>query len=89
MAEVPDGPPRQFIWRRLVRRVVRAEGPERIEPEWWRAIGRTAASHLERPRDYYAIEDAAGGRYWLFRAGLYGGEEDAAPPQWFVHGVLG
>jgi protein ImuB len=94
MAEVPDGPPRQFTWRRLVRRVARAEGPERIEPEWWRAIGRAGASHLERPRDYYAIEDAAGGRYWLFRAGLYGREEEgpssqASAPQWFVHGVFG
>lgn len=101
MAEVPEGPPRHFTWRRLVRRIARAEGPERIEPEWWRAIGHSSsgpapphAVHLRRPRDYYAIEDTAGGRYWVFRAGLYGREEDAPSsevggPVWFVHGVFG
>jgi len=36
LAEVPDGPPQRFIWRRLPRRVVRADGPERISPAWWR-----------------------------------------------------
>ena len=101
IAEVPEGPPLRFTWRRLVRRIVRAEGPERIEPEWWRAIGRPrvragppAAIHLARPRDYYAIEDAGGGRYWVFRAGLYGREEEtglgeAGSTIWFVHGVFG
>ena len=38
LAEVPDGPPLRFIWRRIVRRVVRADGPERISPEWWRHL---------------------------------------------------
>ncbi|MEL6566936.1 MAG: DNA polymerase Y family protein [Pseudomonadota bacterium] len=36
LAEVPDGPPQRFIWRRVTRRVVRADGPERVSPEWWR-----------------------------------------------------
>jgi protein ImuB len=35
LAEVPDGPPLRFVWRRLTRKVVRADGPERISPEWW------------------------------------------------------
>ena len=35
MAEVPEGPPRNFRWRRTHHRIVRAEGPERIGPEWW------------------------------------------------------
>ncbi len=35
-AEVPDGPPRQFRWRRTVHEVARFEGPERIAGEWWR-----------------------------------------------------
>lgn len=35
MAEVPEGPPLQFQWRRAHYRVARAEGPERIGPEWW------------------------------------------------------
>jgi protein ImuB len=39
IAEVPDGPPARFTWRRVTRRVVRSEGPERIAPEWWRLIG--------------------------------------------------
>ncbi len=38
LAEVPDGPPLRFVWRRLARRVVRADGPERIAPEWWREM---------------------------------------------------
>jgi protein ImuB len=36
VAEIPEGPPARFSWRRLSRRVVKAEGPERIAPEWWR-----------------------------------------------------
>ncbi len=35
LASVPDGPPVRFVWRRVTRRVVRADGPERIAPEWW------------------------------------------------------
>ncbi len=35
IAEVPDGPPSLFIWRRARHRVTRATGPERIEPAWW------------------------------------------------------
>jgi protein ImuB len=80
-AEVPDGPPRQFVWRRVNRRVVRATGPERIGPEWWR---------LDEPgaeRDYYAVEDTEGRRYWLFRAGLYR-ESTQVMPRWFMHGLF-
>lgn len=36
MAEVPDGPPLNFRWRRAHYRIARTEGPERISPEWWR-----------------------------------------------------
>ena len=35
-AEVPDGPPRRFRWRRTIHEVARFEGPERIAGEWWR-----------------------------------------------------
>lgn len=83
LAAVPEGPPLRFAWRRLTHRIVRAQGPERIEPEWWRAIGRPPPRHgtpqmihLARPRDYYAIEDDKGGRYWVFRAGFYGRDEE-------------
>ena len=40
-ALVPHGAPVQFRWRRLVRRVARIEGPERLAPEWWRGPART------------------------------------------------
>lgn len=80
IAEVPDGPPLRFTWRRVTRRVARASGPERIAPEWWRAGGEGVAV-----RDYYAVEDEEGRRFWLYRAGPYGGTE---PPRWFVHGVF-
>ena len=82
MAEVPDGPPLLFTWRRVRRRIVRAAGPERIEPEWWTGDG----GHTVR--DYYRVEDAGGRRYWLYRAGLYGGCSDGGP-QWYMHGLYG
>ena len=37
LAGMPDSPPAQFSWRRVTRKVARAEGPERLSPEWWRA----------------------------------------------------
>ncbi|MFM5894360.1 MAG: Y-family DNA polymerase, partial [Novosphingobium sp.] len=43
----PDGLPRRFRWRGALHEVTRAEGPERIAPEWWRERG------LARLRDYY------------------------------------
>lgn len=36
VAEMPDGPPRRFRWRRVLYEVDRAEGPERIAVPWWR-----------------------------------------------------
>ena len=85
MAEVPDGPPLLFTWRRVRRRVMRAAGPERIEPEWWAG----ASGEDEAVRDYYRIEDADGRRYWLYRAGLYGEAGTGGPPRWYVHGLYG
>ncbi len=79
VAEVPEGPPRIFHWRRIAHRVLRAEGPERIAPEWWR--GRE-----KRTRDYYRVEDADGRRFWLYRDGLY--HRDNEGPRWFLHGVF-
>ncbi|MDE0389923.1 MAG: DNA polymerase Y family protein, partial [Rhodospirillales bacterium] len=87
MAEVPDGPPLLFTWRRVRRRVMRAAGPERIEPEWWAGAG--GGGQDEAVRDYYRIEDADGRRYWLYRAGLYGDAGTGGPPRWYVHGLYG
>ena len=88
IAELPDGAPARFTWRRLSRRVIRADGPERLSPEWWRPADRLRG----RTRDYYRVEDESGGRYWLFREGLYGreygGGEGERAPSWWMHGVL-
>jgi protein ImuB len=119
LAEVPEGPPAHFTWRRVSHRVIKAEGPERIAPEWWRGLpspgkgegarhspkGKSVAGggHVaksaphpapspsrgreQRPRDYYRIEDENGGRFWVFREGLYQ-ESEHEPPCWFLHGVF-
>ena len=80
---IPDDPPVMFRWRGQVHKVIRAEGPERLEPEWWRE----PASSPERGlRDYYRVEDGEGRRYWLYRDGLYRPER---PPPWFLHGLFG
>ncbi|MDA8870114.1 DNA polymerase Y family protein [Rhizobiaceae bacterium] len=65
-AELPDSPPVQFVWRRVVRKIIRSQGPERIMPEWWHDSlkSRPSASF----RDYYDVEDTRGLRYWIFRA---------------------
>ena len=89
VAEVPEGPPRQFLWRRAGHRIVKAEGPERIAPAWWQSIGAPPDTSVPRLRDYYRIEDDRGGRYWVFREGFYGGDSDDRPPGWFVHGLFG
>lgn len=82
LAEVPDGPPVRFEWRRRLHHITRAEGPERIAPEWWRLEGRTS----QQTRDYYRVEDRRGHRFWLYRDGLYERENDK--PCWFVQGVF-
>jgi protein ImuB len=79
-AEVPEGPPASFRWRRASHRVASAEGPERIAPEWWRVNKGSAA------RDYYRVEDEDGRRYWLFRDGAYDGS--GVMPGWFMHGLF-
>jgi protein ImuB len=80
-AEVPDGAPVRFRWHARAYHVVRAEGPERIAPEWWRRWRTPGLT-----RDYYRIEDETGHRFWLFRAGLYG--EEAQHPRWYMHGLF-
>jgi protein ImuB len=79
-AEVPEGAPASFRWRRVFHRVAASEGPERIAPEWWRADG------SEGTRDYFRVEDEEGRRFWLYRQGLYG--ELPQGPRWFMHGIF-
>ena len=80
VAEVPDGPPLRFRWRRVLHEVAAIEGPERIAAPWWRRANAPT-------RDYFRAEDALGRRFWLYREGLYGRETTQA--KWFVHGVFG
>jgi protein ImuB len=77
-AEVPDGPPHRFRWRRTVHDVARAEGPERIAGEWWRRDDIPT-------RDYFRVEDRKGRRFWIFRHGLYSERES---PRWYLHGLF-
>ena len=84
IAEIPEGPPAHFTWRRVIHRVARAEGPERIAPEWWH---RTHTGH-ERTRDYYRVEDVEGRCFWLFREGLYGDADPQKLPTWHIHGLF-
>jgi protein ImuB len=84
VALVPDDPPILFRWRGRAHRVRRAEGPERLGQEWWRLPFETCDP--ASARDYYRVEDEAGGRFWLFRAGLYNAE---ARPSWWLHGLFG
>jgi protein ImuB len=80
MAEVPDGPPLRFRWRRVLHDVAAIEGPERIAAPWWR--GAPAPT-----RDYFRAEDTEGRRFWLYREGLIGRETLYA--KWFMHGLFG
>ncbi|AZO82028.1 MULTISPECIES: DNA polymerase Y family protein [unclassified Bosea (in: a-proteobacteria)] len=83
LALLPDHPPAWFSWRGIRRRVRRADGPERVFGEWWKRDAEMAAV-----RDYFQVEDDAGERYWLYRAG--DGEDTATGShRWFLHGVFG
>ena len=76
-APIPDYPPMNFRYKNQLHKIKKADGPERIESEWWISEG--------RHRDYYAVEDEEGGRYWIFRAGHYSRDRS---PNWFIHGFF-
>ena len=75
-APIPDYPPMLFRHKDKLHKIVKADGPERIEQEWWIQRG--------QHRDYYSVEDEEGRRYWIFRLGHY---EDETY-QWFIHGFF-
>ncbi len=79
-----DGPLLQFRWRRVLHRIARIEGPERIAPEWWRENPDKAHPPHNSTRDYYRIEDTHGRRFWLYRENL-----DTGPDGWYLHGLFG
>lgn len=83
MALLPDQPPTAFTWRGQRRRVVRADGPERVHGEWWRRSG-----ELWAVRDYFQLECESGERFWVFRRG----DGEWAPSgdlSWWMHGLFG
>jgi protein ImuB len=75
-APIPDYPPMLFRYKGKIHKIVRADGPERIEQEWWLQQG--------QHRDYYRVEDEEGYRYWVFRLGHY----HEKIYQWFIHGFF-
>lgn len=75
-APIPDYPPMLFRYNGKVHQIAKADGPERIEQEWWLQQG--------QHRDYYRVEDEEGLRYWIFRLGHYHDKTY----QWFIHGFF-
>ena len=80
MAEVPEGPPRVFFWRKARYQIRSAEGPERISTEWWSQPAEGADD-----RDYFRVEDTNGRRFWLYRKGSYKTDDR---PRWFMQGFF-
>ncbi|MEO6668070.1 MAG: DNA polymerase Y family protein [Ferruginibacter sp.] len=76
-APIPDYPPMMFRYKGKLHKILKADGPERIEQEWWLQQG--------EHRDYYSVEDEEGFRYWIFRSGHYDAEKTY---QWFIHGFF-
>ncbi|MCG2612972.1 DNA polymerase Y family protein [Terrimonas sp. NA20] len=76
-APIPDYPPMLFRYKGVLHKIKRADGPERIEQEWWLQQG--------QHRDYYYVEDEEGRRYWIFRLGHYDADKTY---QWFIHGFF-
>ncbi len=86
IAPVPDDPPVFFTWRGKAHKIAHATGPERIARDWWRHPADSTRPETEKIRDYYAVEDTEGVRFWLFRSGVHDGE---APARWYLHGFFG
>jgi protein ImuB len=77
MAITPDHPPRFFKYQGQQHNIVKADGPERIEREWWMDEG--------EHRDYYRLEDDQGRRFWLYRSGHHHSDKGW---HWFLHGFF-
>lgn len=76
-APIPDYPPMMFRYKGKLHKIIRADGPERIEQEWWLQDG--------QHRDYYAVQDDDGCKYWVFRLGHYTAEKNHT---WYLHGFF-
>lgn len=104
-AEVPDGPPARFRWRRSLHDVARYEGPERISGEWWRRrpvpveMPKPGGEEGETVTRYELGEDGSGTRDYYrvedrrgrrFWIFRHGFYEAGKPmPCWYLHGLFG
>lgn len=73
---LPDYPPMLFFYKGQRHQIRRADGPERVEQEWWLQQGEF--------RDYYCVEDDEGKRYWIFRSG----HMNEGKSRWYIHGFF-
>lgn len=103
-AEVPDGPPARFRWRRVLHDVARFEGPERIAAEWWKRrpipfeIPDPMGEDGETVTRYALGDDPSRTRdYYRVEDRLgrrfwifrHGFYEQAKPmPDWYLHGLF-
>lgn len=80
MAVLPDHPPRAFTWRGQRYGVACADGPERVQGEWW-----VSPREKGKVRDYFVLEVENGERFWVFRTGdgVHGNTGSLA---WYMHG---
>lgn len=80
LAGLPDHPPRAFTWRGQRYRVACADGPERVQGEWW-----VSEREKGKVRDYFVLEVENGERFWVFRTGD-GQHENTGSLIWYMHG---
>lgn len=103
LAEVPDGPPPNMVWRRVTYRFVKSSGPERIGAEWWLSRSKLKmkgeetkeGAHSDTPERHYREGEAARD---YFLAEDDGGRRfwifrqglfgAAEAPEWFLHGFF-
>ncbi|RCK38197.1 nucleotidyltransferase [Thalassospira profundimaris] len=76
------GAPTRLRWRKTVLGIVRADGPERVCPEWWENLDQDNYALSRMTRDYFRILDERGRMLWLFRTG------HAGQDIWSVHGLF-
>lgn len=75
IALLPDAPPRRIRWNGRWHTILSAEGPDRVEAEWWR-------DPPDRPmREYFHIMSTTGQRLWVCRVGT------GRASSWYLHGI--
>lgn len=103
-AEVPDGPPARFRWRRGLHDVARYEGPERIAVEWWRRrpvpyeVPKPGGEESETVTRHHLGDEAARTRDYYRIEDRRGRrfwifrrglyERNRPMPDWYLHGLF-